>query len=149
MLLLKELKQAGFTKSGAFSLLDGKVTLFGSERLADDPGIYLFVVGGKVRYVGKADSSLRRRLKTHERGLRNKSARRKVHDGVRETFEHGKSVSVYSLTITKDRFFKRNGLPVDYLVGLESGLIENLNEPHWNPFNSAGRSIRRTLVLRP
>src|ERR1700734_2502912 len=143
-MLLPQLKEAGFTKSGAFSRLDGKVILSGG--LPDQPCIYLLVVGGKVRYVGKADRSLCHRLRTHERGLRNKSAKRQVHDGILESIENNKIIYVYTLTVTSGRFFKRNGLIVDYLVGLEAGLIENLARPHWNPANSAGRARRAAPV---
>jgi hypothetical protein len=149
MLSLLELKKAGFTKSGAFTLLDGIVTLTISEQIPDHPGIYLLVVRGKVRYVGKADRSLHHRLTTNERGLRNGSAKRKVHSGILEAINCGKSVAVYILTITKGRFFKRNGLTIDYLVGLEAGLIENLVDPHWNPFNSAGRARRAKPPFNP
>jgi hypothetical protein len=146
---LAELKQAGFKRSGAFICVGGKVAL-SDKNLPDNSGIYLLVVRGKVRYVGKADRSLRNRLKVHARGLLNGSAKCKVHSGIRETIKSGKSIVIYSMAITKRRrFFKRKGLQVDYLVGLEAGIIEHLDEPHWNPFNSAARARRRKPPVKP
>jgi hypothetical protein len=144
MLSLAELKKAGFKKSATFELLEGNVTLSGS--LPNDPGIYLFVIGGEVRYVGKTDRSLHSRLRAYEKRLRKDLPRRQVHEGILGSIERKEIVDVYTLTITGRRFFQRDSLPVDYLVGLEAGLIENLDHPHWNPFNSVGRAKRAKLL---
>jgi hypothetical protein len=56
----------------------------------------------------------------------------KVDHGVRAALKNHQQVSVYTLAIPKlKQYFNRKGLPVDYLIGLESGLIKRL-DPEWN-----------------
>jgi hypothetical protein len=40
----------------------------------------------------------------------------------------------------------RPGMRIDYLTGLEGGLIEDL-QPDWNTFNAAGRARRSRIDL--
>jgi hypothetical protein len=148
MLSLSELKKAGFVKSGAYRRLDGIVNLCGN--IPKHPGIYLLLVGGRVRYVGKTERSLYGRLHAYEKVLRKGFSRRMVHKGILQTIADTQSVGIYTLTVTvQQQFFKRNGLPVDYLVGVEAGLIEHLDDENWNPFNSAVRAKRAKLRRDP
>ena len=71
--------------------------------LRRQPGVYAFVVGGEVHYIGKT-------VKLHSR-LRNYSRRsfgpelkprRAVHKGIRETVDAGAKVSVYVLPAAAD-----------------------------------------------
>ena len=141
MLSLKELKKAGFTKSGIFHSVDDAVKLTGD--IQKHPGIYLLVVGGKIRYVGKTERPISSRLKAYENGLGKDISRRIVHTGILESIKKN-NVEIYTLRIDeRERFFSASGgLPVDYLVGLEAGLIENLGDELWNPSGAAGRAKR-------
>jgi hypothetical protein len=144
VLSLAQLKKAGFSKSGVFLRFAGTVSLSGV--IPDNPGVYRFVIDRNVRYVGKAEGSLRRRLRGYENGLRKRLVKRPVHKGILETLDGGKNVDVYTLTFTiKQQLFYRKGLPVDYLVGVEAGLIDQLDEGHWNPFGSAIKAKRAKL----
>jgi hypothetical protein len=63
-----------------------------------------------------------------------------------ETIEARETVKIYTFVIeAKKQFFTRRGLSVDYLVGLEAGLIERLDDGHWNPFGSAVRAKRARI----
>jgi hypothetical protein len=144
MLPLAELRKAGFTKSGAFCGVDRTVNLRGT--FPHEPGIYLFVIGRKVRYVGKTERSLRSRLLAYEKGLRKDLPRRPVHTAILNTIAEDKDVEIYTLSVSgRTQFFRRKGLPVDYLIGLESGLIENLEKGDLHPFNTAVRAKRAKL----
>ncbi len=122
----------------------GNVTLSGV--IPDQPGVYLLLIGRGVKYVGKSERSLRRRLRGYENGLRKRLVKRPVHEGILKTLDDGKNVDIYTLTFTiKQQLFYRKGLPVNYLVGVEAGLIDNLDDGHWNPFASAVRAKRRKL----
>ena len=83
MLSLRELKKAGFTKSGIFHSVDDAVKLTGD--IPKHPGIYLLVVGGKIRYVGKTERRISSRLKAYENGLGKDISRRIVDTGILES----------------------------------------------------------------
>jgi hypothetical protein len=68
---------------------------------------------------------------------------RPVHKGIRDALKKGDEVTVFTPDLKGPRLIQSEGMPLDRLVGIEAGLIETIN-PHWNPFNSAGRK-RRTI----
>jgi hypothetical protein len=105
------------------------------------PGVYLFVVGDAVRYVGKADKTVHHRMGHYVRGIRRLKKRRDVHDGIEEELAKDQGVIVYAFCEFEPRFAAWKGMPIDRLTGLEGGLIENL-KPKWNTFNAAGRARR-------
>lgn len=93
--------------------------------LRRQPGVYAFVVGGEVRYIGKA-GQLHGRLRNYSRrsfGSAAGRALRKVHRGIRETVWSGATVSVYALL----------ALPGDELTieQIEARLIAQA-QPDWN-----------------
>jgi hypothetical protein len=143
MMTIADLVAAGFKKEPVTWSTDaaGKLHLIGEIPKA--AGVYLFVVGVSVRYVGKTDSALHSRMRSYVRGVQRSLRQRAVHKGIKAEICKGETVDLYTFTFTGagQRFGNWNGLPIDRLVGLESGLIEKLN-PCWNPFNAAGRSKR-------
>jgi hypothetical protein len=127
------LKKAGFILSGCWMLGERKTpelhNILGS--IPRKSAIYLFVVKDQVSYVGKA-SSIVSRLGQYERAFRYKRGNLKVDKGIRDVLTNGGTVSVYTLIITT-RIILRGGLPIDYLDGLEAGLIKTLEPPPaWN-----------------
>jgi len=139
MLSLAKLKKSGFAKTGRLGLVENGPGVIGA--IPTEPGIYLYVLDGKVHYVGKSDKSLRRRILAYARGLGRDLPRRKVHLGILEAFKAAKHIEIYTRVIADNRDFYKDGLPIEYLVGLEAGLIAEIN-PDWNPFNAAGRARR-------
>jgi hypothetical protein len=145
MLSLAALRKAGFEQSGLWRRNEvGAPSVAGT--IPKLPGVYLFVVDDKVHYVGKADKSLHTRVGAYSRTLRRSKRLRLVHKGIEKALNNGTEISIYTLVVTAQRLVERNGLPVDYLIGLEAGLIEALN-PDWNPFNSAGRAKRASVLV--
>jgi hypothetical protein len=96
MLSLRELKKAGFAKSGIFHRLDGAVRLTGE--IPKQSGIYLLVIGGKIRYVGKTER-LSSRLRAYENGLGKDLPRRIVHTGILKSVGDKSDVEIYTLPI--------------------------------------------------
>ena len=142
---LLKLRAAGFERSAAWILDEGeKFDVTGS--LSKHPGVYLFVVGRKVCYVGKADSSLHKRINRYRLTMRKGDRPRPVHKGIESELRSGGAVHIYTLPMAVREPRYRKGLPYDELTGLEAGLIETLN-PKWNPFNLKGREKRMRLFV--
>ncbi len=108
---------------------DGNVTCTG--QVPTGPGLYVFVGNGKVLYVGAAQNSLQKRMRSYVRRQRNKSSNRPVHVALAKAMETGLQVEVYTLEIAQVMELGPYGLPVNYLVGMEAGIIQELN-PAWN-----------------
>jgi hypothetical protein len=147
MLSLKDLKNVGFKQCAVWRLRDDNSAFLEVEDvISEKPGIYLFVVDGKVRYVGKADDTLHKRVHSYQRRMGGTKRPRPVHKGIRDALERGDKVTVFTLDIKEPRIIKsKEGIPLDRLVGIEAGLIETI-DPDWNPYNSAGRR-RRTIAV--
>jgi hypothetical protein len=146
MISLAGLKKAGFEKTGGFSTLKGGPELW-RENIPGDPGLYLFVIDEEIYYVGKTQRSLRRRILAYRRALDRDFRRREVHNGLEEALDDGKKVEVYTLIVKAPRHLIIDDLPFDYLVGLEAGLILNL-QPDWNSRGTSGRARRTKLYLK-
>ena len=146
MLSLDELRAAGFERCGTWTLEGEQIDVLGD--LPRNPGVYLFVVRRKVRYVGKADGPLRKRISRYRRTMQKGDRPRSVHEGIEAALDSGKRVHIYTFRLATRKPHYRKGLPYDLLTGLEAGLIEILN-PKWNQFNSKGRERRRMLSISP
>jgi len=127
---LNTLKDNGFKRIGLWKNGEKdnkKLRLTGI--LPEEMAVYLFVIGGKIQYVGKSEN-IRRRIIQYAKGI-NRGGR-KVDKGVAKALEDGQNVGVYMYAITKkQQFFMRKGLLVDWVGGLERALILKLSPP-WN-----------------
>jgi hypothetical protein len=90
-----------------------------------------------VHYVGSAQGSLHGRMRNYESQQRRGTSGRPVHAKLREAIDSGISVEVHTLEILQPLQEGLHGLPIDYTVGLEAGLIRVIN-PAWN---RRGRSM--------
>ena len=144
---LDQLRKAGFGANGEWKRRDGRV--FCDGQVPDLPGVYLFVIGTDIRYVGSALKSLARRMRSYERRQATDSSDRAVHAGLKAAIDGKHPVHVLTLSGVPVLTTCADGLPCNYLLGLESGLIETLN-PAWNrrgrrlvveehEFNTGGR----------
>jgi hypothetical protein len=137
-LTLADLVNAGFVQTATCEA-DGPGGLHLDRDIPKEPGVYLFVVDDAVNDVGVAREGLARRVGHYARALRRATRLRAVHHGIKHRASRGHAAELYTLVV-KPRW-DTTWLPVDRLLGLESGLIEALN-PGWNPFNLAGRTKR-------
>jgi hypothetical protein len=97
VLSIKELKKAGFAKSGILHRADGVVSVAGE--IPKQPGIYRFAVGPKIRCVGKAERSLRTRFTEYINGLRKAIPTRLVRKNILEIINKKGVVEIYTFII--------------------------------------------------
>jgi hypothetical protein len=95
------------------------------------PGVYLFVVDGVVHYIGSSLKSLHSRMRGYERRQRGRTPQRPIHSELGNAIEARTVVKVHTVVIKEPIQYDPDGLPVDYAIGLEAGLIQALN-PMWN-----------------
>ncbi|MCC3245435.1 GIY-YIG nuclease family protein [Methylocystis sp. WRRC1] len=119
---------AGFTCQGVCqqgASIDRMLITGQSERKA---GVYAYVVGDEVRYVGAAQRGLHARLKHYENTQRLRTAAR-IRAEVLKEIAAGQIVEVFTLVPPAE--FLWHGLPVNLVAGIEGGLIRALR-PLWN-----------------
>lgn len=142
---LADLARAGFVKRGCWKLDDeGHLALEGE--IPRHPGVYLLVATDTVMYVGAATVGLARRVGSYGRTMSRNTRLRPIHHGVKDWLTAGNSLDLYTLEVTK-RWEWIGGLPIDPLIGLESGLIEAIN-PKWNSFGQASRARRAAMLAQ-
>lgn len=127
---LAQLTDAGFKLSGQWQRNKaGVATCHGS--VPAKTGVYLFVVGENVRYVGAALGTLQRRMKSYERRQKDGKSNRPVHAKLAEAIDISPGVMVYTREIASTETTEWHTLPVSVILGLEAALIIALN-PTWN-----------------
>ena len=139
------LSQAGFVRSGVWQQAPLGIVTENKEHssrsnIPSNPGLYAFVVGKEIKYIGIAEKSLHVRLLGDYIGnqlkVRRGAKKRAVHMELFAALSRKETVAVYTL-MPKDAVgependIKWKGLPVHLLFGLEAGLIREFN-PVWN-----------------
>jgi hypothetical protein len=123
-LTLSTLKKRGFIRAGFWALnkqqKPGLVPIL-PEKL-EMPGIYLFVVSNKINYVGRSRSSINSRLKRYDYAFQHRPPRRTVDKEIIKALKQ-QEVDIYIRVLAENSISYRNGLPFDFLEGLEAGLI--------------------------
>jgi hypothetical protein len=124
-----QLKAGGFTRAGVWRLHEtvGFIQLDGPKP-PKEPGVYAYAVDGVVRYVGSAQSGLRKRLRHYEIATTKRTAHR-VRLEILALIAQGIEVEVF--TIVPPAMTTPDGLPIDTVAGLEEGLIRSWR-PAWN-----------------
>lgn len=117
---------AGFSKVGLWIATKGGIGL--SSPVPKNPGVYAFVVGGRVMYVGLTRMGFHRRMYNYQRGNERQRTSHRVNLIIAEHVRSGVSVEIYIATPPQ---LEWNGLPVNAAAGLEAGLID-LIQPPWN-----------------
>ena len=118
----------GFALSARWKLqAKSRVQIIGEP--PKQPGVYAFAVDGEVCYVGSARSGTAKRLRRLEINKDKKSLAFRIRTLIRKALKSGSEVTVLTLVILKP--IRRKGLPVDLILGIETGLIHEL-EPQWN-----------------
>ena len=129
---LTKLVAAGFVRAGIWR---------GGEDIhhyvPDQPGVYVFVVQGKIMYVGLSKGSLekttlRSRIRNYQQKQHNGSSKRPVHLAITELHKAKGKIEVFTLVPDlSEQQIKWKGLPIDLVAGLEAGLIDKF-DPEWN-----------------
>jgi|GEM_PF-4921826 len=127
---LSELEAVGLTRVGTLTRgADGKAVMAGT--VPAEPGLYLFVVGEDVRFVGSTAGGLAKKMGYYRRMHNEAAAAGPVIAQLKRTLINGDSVSIYTRAIGPAERLDWQGLPVSVLRGIEAALIQSLT-PAWN-----------------
>lgn len=122
----------GFLPLATFSLNAKQYTLSALDKpLPKAAGIYAFIQGGAVKYVGSSKGGFHGRMNDYLRWQVNGGGRnnRPVHLSLRAALIDG-PITVMFLGIG-DVLGEWEGLPIHLIDGIENGLIYKL-DPEWN-----------------
>ncbi len=120
------LVDAGFALLGSWLVTDDGIGL--STPAPKDPGVYVFVVDGKIKYVGLTKMGLHRRMYNYRKPGATQRTSRRIHQIILKQVGSGTVVDIY---IAVPPMLEWNGLPIHTAAGLEAGLIDMLKPP-WN-----------------
>lgn len=128
----KLLLDAGFKRYGRWEFEGEHIHLVGD--IPTDPGVYAHVVDGKVYYVGVATMGLKKRLYFYAKPGSTQRTSIRVNGLIKEELKAGRTVELIAAFPEPTSW---NGLPVDTVTGLESGLVKKFSPP-WNKRGVAG-----------
>ena len=120
------LKDAGFLRIGEWALAEGGIRLIGD--ISNDPGVYAHIVDGQVYYIGSTKMGLKKRMYFYERPGKTQRTNLRINPLIEQALKAGKKVWVIAASPDTSEW---NGLPVDFVVGLEAGLLAVISPP-WN-----------------
>jgi len=120
------LVDAGFTLLGTWQATETGIGL--SAAAPRDPGVYAFVVGGLVKYIGLTKSGFHRRMYNYQRPGATQSTSIRINQIIAEHVASDAQVEIY---IAIPPALEWNGLPIHSAAGLEAGLIDMI-QPPWN-----------------
>lgn len=128
----KSLLDAGFQKFGAWELRGDRIALIGD--IPAEPGVYAHVVDGAVYYIGSATMGLKKRLYFYGKPGKTQATSIRVNALIKDELAKGRTVELIAALPEPTSW---NGLPVDRITGLETGLIK-AHCPPWNKRGVAG-----------
>jgi hypothetical protein len=140
-----DLRKVGFKLSGTWKLGDDD-RLYLEGQMPAEAGLYIFAHQETVFYVGVTSRTIHKRVRSYAWRFKTLKGNRSVYKGIEDSIRAGRQVDVYTMCGVSPRWGKWRELPLDYLVGIESGLIETLNPP-WNTSNAIGRAKRASSGL--
>lgn len=123
----KVLLHAGFVFLGEW-VQDGDGAIKLHAKAPAEPGVYAFVVGDIVSYVGLTNNGLKVRLHQYQIGYKGQKTNARVKKLIVKALLDGQRVKV---VIATPESLEWNGLPVSTAAGLEYGLIQMIR-PAWN-----------------
>lgn len=126
------LLDAGFALLGTWRTTGAGIGL--STPAPRDPGVYAFVVGGLVKYVGLTTSGFQRRMYNYQKPGATQRTSLRLNRLIAEQLGAGDAVEIY---IAVPPPLEWNGLPINTAAGLEAGLIEMI-QPPWNKMGVEG-----------
>lgn len=121
------LLRSGFLEIGNWMLIgDNGIALNG--RASSAPGVYVFVIGDEIVYVGLTLRNLQGRMNQYRRGDPRQRTSARINGRIKAALAEGAAVKVFTAQPEASQW---NELPVNTAAGLEYGLIQSLT-PVWN-----------------
>jgi excinuclease UvrABC nuclease subunit len=105
---------------------DGGISLNG--RASSEPGVYVFLIGEEIVYVGLTLRSLQGRMNQYRRGDPRQRTSARINGRIKTGLAEGAAVKVFTAQPEASHW---NGLPVNTSAGLEYRLVQALT-PIWN-----------------
>lgn len=128
----KILLKAGFKTYGHWEAKGDNIVLIGD--IPSDPGVYAHAVNGKIYYIGSATMGLKKRLYFYGKPGKTQTTSIRINGLIKDELQKGNTVELLAATPEPSQW---NGLPVDNVTGLETGLIK-AHCPPWNKRGVAG-----------
>jgi hypothetical protein len=129
--MISVLEKAGFVLVGEW-LADGESIKL-SVRPEKGPAVYAFLLDGELVYIGKTESCMQSRMNGYRNGKRDQRTNIRIRGLIVELLKAGRRIQVLA---ARPEPLEWNGLPVNTVPGLESGLIAMLR-PAWNMLNNS------------
>jgi hypothetical protein len=123
----EELLKAGFRLLGEWTM-DGNGTIKLDATAPTEPGVYAFVIGEMVVYVGLTNSGLRARFDQYRRGHKGQRTSARIKGLIIKALSEGQRIKILVATPATSDW---KGLPMNTAAGLEGGLIQAMR-PGWN-----------------
>jgi hypothetical protein len=117
---------AGFTRLGTW-IADSEGGINLDTKAPRDPGVYVFVVDGLIKYIG-VSRGIAGRMANYRAGQKGQRTSARVNEIINEHVTAGTVVEIY---VAMPPALEWNGLPVNTAAGLEAGLIKMI-QPPWN-----------------
>ncbi|NLD98497.1 MAG: GIY-YIG nuclease family protein [Fibrobacter sp.] len=126
---LEKLKKIGFEHVGSWSICDNKLdpNLICAQN--EKNVLYCFVIGNKIKYIGKTTQELKKRLYSYINPGPTQHTNINNNKKIVEELKVGKIIKILALTKTKPIMYK--GIALNIAAGLEDNLIQ-LVKPEWN-----------------
>ncbi|WP_153064545.1 GIY-YIG nuclease family protein [Agrobacterium sp. LAD9] len=123
---IEVLVDAGFTLLGTWLVAEAGIGL--SAPAPKDPGVYVFVIDGVIKYVGLTKMGFHRRMYSYSKPGSTQRTSKRINGIIAKHAAAGTIVEIY---IAVPPALEWNGLPINTAAGLEAGLIEMI-QPEWN-----------------
>lgn len=124
---------AGFARLGAW-MADGAGGIALDTTAPRDPGVYVIVVDGMIKYIGVSRAGIASRMSNYRAGQAGQKTSARVNQIINEHVTVGTVVEIY---VAHPPAIEWNGLPVVTAAGLEAGLIKMI-QPPWNKMGVSG-----------
>lgn len=120
------LLKAGFLNVGDWQFRNGALIIDGN--IPNKRAVYAISLNGYVHYIGSTDVGLKKRIYGYLNPGKSQSTNIKLNKLIVDHLLKKQKLSLLAAFPPNTTW---NGLPVDGVMGLESGLIKKLNPP-WN-----------------
>lgn len=127
--MLKQLEEINFEKAGNWTIINGnldyKLDKFSNEKSV----LYAFVINDNVKYVGKTNNYLYKRLYGYKKPNETQTTNFRINEKIRNLLSKNYKIDIYVFKNVKGFQFK--SLDINLSAGLEDNIITHFN-PDWN-----------------